>query len=241
MSDSSTILLADAVDALVEAVHRLGLSLVVERDFERLVRFLESRDAFANPTFDPRASRFGPHDFWLAAVDRDGSVVASSAERVFECEDFMELVATGRIWYAEGFAARFGVERIPTLPISTRLHGRISHSSSTYVVPAFRRSGLALFLPYLSRALSFRNAAVAANTGFVRESLAATPVPTRSYGYAHVEKCLSGWWPPQGGSEVLYLCWITLPEFLEKLAELPTHPRHPVRWPPRHRLEPVPA
>ncbi len=232
-------LLADGIEALVEAVHRLGLRLVVERDFDRLVRFLQSQNTFVNPTFDPSASRLGPQDFWLAAVDKDGAVVASSAERVFECDDFMELVSTGRIWYAEGFAPRFGVERIATLPISRSLSGCISHSGSTYVLPSYRRSGLALFLPYLSRALSFRDAGCFANTGFVRQSLAETPVPTRSYGYAHVEKCLSGWWPPQGGSEVLYLCWITLPEFLAKLAELPAHPRHPVPLPAHGTLEPM--
>ncbi|MCS6780734.1 MAG: hypothetical protein NZ555_13655 [Geminicoccaceae bacterium] len=236
-------LLQDGIDALGEAVARLGLTLVIERDFDRLVRFLESQGSFANPSYDPKVSRLGPEDFWLAALDSHGRIVASSAERVLETEDFLELVADGRIWYADGYRTRFGVERIEVLPVSTRLSGRISHSGSTYVVPAHRRSGLAMFLPWLSRALSFRNAGCNANTGFVRRSLADTPVPTRSYGYAHVEKCLDGWWPPQGGSEVLYLCWITVEEFLVKLAELPNHPRHPVPLPvrPRPRLAPVAA
>lgn len=225
--------LQDGIDALTEAVARLGLGLLVERDFDRLVRFLESQGGFANPSFDPRASRLGPDDFWLAAVDAQGAIVATSAERVVEAEDLLELVATGRIWYADGFAGRFGVERIPVLPVSTRLSGRLSHSGSTFVVPVHRRSGLAMFLPWLSRALSFRNAGCVANTGFVRQSLADTPVPMRSYGYAHVEKCLDGWFPPQGGSEVLYLCWITAEEFRAKLATLPEHPRHPVPLPPR--------
>lgn len=231
----SPVPLQDGIDALTEAVARLGLSLVIERDFDHLVRFLESQGSFANPSFDPRRSRLGPEDFWLAAVDPEGVVVASSAEKVIEVEDFMEEVATGRIWYEGGFAAAFGVERIATLPVSTRLAGRLSHSGSTFVVPKHRRSGLAMFLPWLSRALSFRNAGCLANTGFVRQSLADTPVPTRSYGYTHVEKCLDGWFPPQGGSEILYLCWITAEEFGAKLSILPEHPRHPVPLPPRPR------
>jgi len=233
--------LQDAIDALTDAVARLGLSLVIERDFDRLVRFLESRGSFANPSFDPRRSRLGPEDFWLAALDAEGAIVASSAEKVIETEDFMEEVATGRIWYEGGFARVFGVERIATVPVSVRLGGRLSHSGSTFVVPAHRRSGLAMFLPWLSRALSFRNAGCLANTGFVRQSLADTPVPVRSYGYTHVEKCLDGWFPPQGGSEVLHLCWITAEEFRAKLATLPEHPRHPVPLParPRPRLVPV--
>ncbi len=236
MSSTETLVsLQDGIDALTEAVARLGLSLLVERDFDRLVRFLESRGTFVNPSFDPRASRLGPEDFWLAAVDAEGAVVATSAERVIETEDFMEEVATGRIWYADGFGPRFGVERIPVVPVSTRLSGRLSHSGATYVVPERRRSGLAMFLPWLSRALSFRNAGCLANTGFVRRSLAETPVPVRSYGYSHVETCLNGWFPPQGGSEILYLCWITAEEFRAKLAGLPDHPRHPVPLPAGRR------
>ena len=231
--------LQDGIDALADAVARLGLSLVIERDFDRLVRFLESQGSFANPSFDPRRSRLGPEDFWLAALDAEGAIVASSAEKVIETEDFMEEVATGRIWYEGGFARAFGVERIATLPVSVRLGGRLSHSGSTFVVPSHRRSGLAMFLPWLSRALSFRNAGCLANTGFVRQSLADTPVPLRSYGYAHVEKCLDGWFPPQGGSEVLHLCWITAEEFRAKLATLPEHPRHPVPLPVRPRPRPV--
>lgn len=233
--------LQDGIDALTDAVARLGLSLVIERDFDRLVRFLESQGSFANPSFDPRRSRLGPEDFWLAAVDEEGAIVASSAEKVIEVEDFMDEVATGRIWYAGGFASAFGVARIPTLPVSVRLSGRLSHSGSTYVVPAHRRSGLAMFLPWLSRALSFRNTGCLANTGFVRQSLADTPVPTRSYGYVHVEKCLDGWFPPQGGSEILYLCWITAEEFRAKLATLPDHPRHPVPLPERRRAHLAPV
>ncbi len=242
-SNAYPVSLQDGIDALTDAVARLGLTLVIERDFDRLVRFLEGQGSFANPSFDPRKSRLGPEDFWLAAVDSDGSIVATSAEKVIETEDLVEEVATGRIWYEGGFARGFGVERIATLAVSTRLSGRLSHSGSTYVVPAHRRSGLAMFLPWLSRALSFRNAGCLANTGFVRQSLADTPVPVRSYGYAHVEKCLDGWFPPQGGSEILYLCWITAEEFRAKLATLPEHPRHPVPLPVarRPRLVPIAA
>ena len=119
-----------------------------------------------------------------------------------------------------------------------RLSGTLSHSGSTWVDPAWRGQGLAMLMTRLTRALSFRNHAVVANTGFVRQSLADTPVPIHSYGYAHVEKCLDGWFPPQGGSEILYLCWITAEEFRAKLATLPDHPRYPVPLPTAGRPGP---
>lgn len=228
-------LLQDGIDAINEAVAALDLRIVVDRDFRRLRQFIDSQNGFPNPSYDPGLSRLGPDDFWLGVVDAGGQMVACSAERVVETGDFLELVANGRIWYGDGYAERFGVDRIETQAISTTLSGRISHSGSTFVAPAHRRGGLAMFLTYMSRALTFRDSGCTINTGFVRQSLASTTVPQRTYGYAHVELCLDGWWPPQGGSERLYLCWIGLAEFLAKLAELPDHPRHPMALPQRRR------
>lgn len=224
-------LLQLGVDAIMQRLAQLGLTLTVERDFAKLGTFLVSRGGFANPTFDPSVSRIGDEDFWLAAVDGDGRIVASSAERVLETEDFLDLIATGRIWYEAGFVGHFDIERVPVLDLSTRLAGRISHSGSTFVEPVWRRCGLAMYLTYLSRALSFRNAECGVNTGFVRHSLFVTPVPTSSYGYAHVEKCLDGYFPPMRASERLYLCWIDAQEFVGKLLELPRHSRYPVTLP----------
>jgi hypothetical protein len=221
-------LMQQAIEGITERLAELGLSLVVERDFERLRGFLSSRGGFVNPSFDPTRSDLGRDDFWLAALDPSGRIVASSAERVLETGDLGELVATGRLWYREGFAGHFDVDRVPVLATSRHLHGRISHSGSTFVDPMWRRCGLALYLAYLSRAISFRDSACSLNTGFVRHSLYVTPVPTSSYGYVHVEKILDGYFPPQHGSETLYVCWIDRPEFLDKIRELPSHPRHPV-------------
>ena len=217
-----------AIERLTERLAELGLSLVVERDFERLRGFLSSQGSFVNPSFDPTLSDLGRDDFWLAALDPTGRVVASSAERVLETDDLGELVATGRLWYGKGFAGHFDVDRVPVLATSRHLHGRISHSGSTFVDPAWRRCGLALYLAHLSRAISFRDSGCVLNTGFVRHSLYVTPVPTSSYGYVHVERILDGYFPPQRGSETLYICWIDRPEFLEKIRDLPAHPRHPV-------------
>lgn len=220
------------IDSLTRTIAELGLTLVIEQDFEGLAAFLEARGTFVNPSFDPKTSRLGWRDFWVHLLDPAGRSIACSAEKVIETEDFMEEVATGRIWYEGGFASRGGPARIEVLQPSVRLSGTLSHSGSTWVDPVWRGQGLAMLMTRLSRALSFRNHGVAANTGFVRHSLYVTPVPTESYGYAHVEKCLDGFFPPQGGPEVLYLCWITDLEFVRSVEALPEHPRHPVRLAP---------
>jgi len=230
------------VDSLTRAIAELGLTLLIERDFDGLAAFLRARGSFVNPSFDPRVSRLGWRDFWVHLLDPAGRSIACSAEKVIETEDFIEEVATGRIWYEGGFAARGGPERIEVVRPSVRLSGTLSHSGSTWVDPVWRGHGLAMLMTRLSRALSFRNHGVAANTGFVRHSLYVTSVPTESYGYAHVEKCLDGFFPPQNGPEVLYLCWITDLEFVRSVEALPDHPRRPVPLAPAEpALPPAPA
>jgi GNAT superfamily N-acetyltransferase len=228
LTERELAIVQQGVDALTRTIAELGLTLLIERDFRGLAAFLQARGSFVNPSFDPDLSRLGWRDFWVHLLDPGGRSIACSAEKVIETDDFMEEVATGTIWYASGFAGRGGPERIEVLPVSAHLAGAISHSGSTWVDRAWRGQGLAMLMTRLSRALSFRNHGVVANTGFVRHSLYLTPVPTESYGYVHVERCLDGFFPPQNGPEVLYLCWITDREFVRSVEALPGHPRRPV-------------
>ncbi|MCS6780733.1 MAG: hypothetical protein NZ555_13650 [Geminicoccaceae bacterium] len=223
------------IDALTRTIAELGLTLVIEQDFSGLAALLESRGSFVNPSYDPRKSRLGWRDFWVHLLDPSGRSVGCSAEKVIETEDILDDLATGRIFYEGGYAAQGGPARIDVIPVSQRIGGLLSHSGSTWVDPARRGQGLAMLMTRLSRALSFRNHGVVANTGFVRESLYRTPVPVESYGYTHVEKCLDGFWPPQGTPEILYLCWITDREFVASVEALPHHPRHPVPLAPAAR------
>lgn len=216
------------IDALTRAIAELGLTLVIEQDFQGLAELLESRGTFVNPSFDPRQSRLDWRDFWVHLIEPGGRSIGCSAEKIIETDDILEELATGRIFYDGGYAKIGGPARIPVIPVSRKLGGLLSHSGSTWVDPSWRGQGLAMLMARLSRALSFRNYGVIANTGFVRESLYRTRVPVESYGYAHVEKCLDGFFPPQGTHEILYLCWITDREFVASVEALPTHPRRPI-------------
>jgi hypothetical protein len=229
LSEEELGVVQSGIDSIMQRVAELGLTLIVEQDFARLNAALEARGSFVNPSFDPRRSKLGGRDFWVQLLDRKGNGIGFSAERVIETDDFSELVATGRVWYAEGFKAVGGPERIELRALSGRLAGPLSHSGSTWVEPEWRRQGLAMLLARLTRALSFRNYAVNLNTGFVRHSLYVSSVPRESYGYAHVELCLDGYFPPQQGPETLYLCWIDAREFVASVRALPVHARHPVR------------
>jgi hypothetical protein len=218
-----------AIDSITQKIAGLELSLSIEQDFAKLRGFLAEQGTFANPTFDPTQSRLGPGDFWVQLKDPGGRAIACSAERLFLREDFGRLLATGELWYADGFRGLSGSdEEVAILPLSQRVGGRVSHSGSTYVHPDWRGASLAMLMTYLTRALSFRNLDADFNTGVVKDSLYRTSVPRETYGYSHVELALDGHFPPLGGHEKIYLCWIGRKEFAARIADLPGHRRCPV-------------
>lgn len=224
-------LIQSAVDSLIAKVRDVGCSVEIEPDFNKLKSFMTERNTFVNPTYDPNFSNLTDRDFWVHVRDPQGRSIAASAERVLETDDFMDLLATGQLFYRGGYADVCDQDSIDVIRPMTRLSGTVSHSGSTWVDRDWRGQGWALIMPYLSRALSFRNFDCSANTGFVRRNLYQSPVPIEVYGYAHVSQCLNGFFPPQNGHEELFLCWVSAQDFITKLEALPNHPRYPVEIP----------
>ena len=138
LSEQDLGMLQSCIDSIMQRVAELGLALVVEQDFASLNRFLAARGGFVNPSFDPLRSRLGWRDFWVQLLDPGGKGIGCSAERVIDTEDLAELVATGRIWYAKGFAAVGGPERSS----SGRCHGVLPAGSATPGRPGSIPSGV---------------------------------------------------------------------------------------------------
>lgn len=225
----------DAIDRTVTIVQhqldRFGLTVEVETDFTGLQRFLDAQGTFANPTFDPGRSRMGLNDFWLRLNDRHGRGVGCSAERVFEVVDFVDLMRSGQLWYAQGFAAIGHAGEVPVRMPSRHIGGRVSHSGSTWVHPERRGQRLAMYLTYLSRALSFQSFACAFNTGIVRHSLALTRVPRETYGYPNVELVIDDYFPPLESLDQIYLCWLSRAEFVAQVPAWSKLHEHPLPQP----------
>lgn len=228
LDDKEFGLLQLSIDCIMQKIAELGLNLVIERDFYKLNAFLTENDSFINPTYDPRVSKMGPLDYWLHLKDPRGNSVASMGERMFETDDFTRLVATGELWWHNGIKAQIGKERFSIVLPRHKITGRVSHSGSVWIAPAWRQMGLSLYIPYLSRSLCLRNYNIDFNTGFVRSNLVRTPVPQEAYGYPHVELCYDGYFPPAGGREQLYLCYISQSECVQKVRDLPANRRYPV-------------
>jgi len=81
------------------------------------------------------------------------------------------------------------------------------------VSPVYRKKGLSLFLPFLSRSLCLRNYGTDFHTALVLASMAGSRIPTADYGYPHVEWCLRGWFPPtRRHEEDVHICYMTQAE-----------------------------
>ncbi len=236
LTDHDFALLQKSIDAIMERIATLQLSLVVDNDFQGLVRFLQERNSFVYPSFDPARSTMSGECFWFRLKDIQGATVASHADRLFETDDFCDLIESGELWFDDP-APRLGGNIIhatrPPVPIA----GKVGHSGALWIDKPYRGQGLSLLLPYLSRSLCLRNFGTDFHTGLVFKNLAESKVPRAYYGYPHVDLCLDGFFPPTAKPEQVYLCWISQAEAIERLRALPKHPEFPVSF----GFEPLPT
>lgn len=225
-------LVQHCIDALTEKLAALHLSIVIEQDFRALVDFLRASNAHnLNPTFDPAHNDLSSKAFWLRVIDEKGETVASQAQRIFETEDFCDLVQTGMLWYPNGLTLKDGQAPLRIHRPSMMVGGTVAHAGGLWVNPRFRKMGVSLYLPYLARALVLRNYEPDFITCIVLASMGKTALPMSAYGYRHVEPCASGWIPPVNRNDAIDLCYLTQAEAIEQIRELPQHPHYPVPLP----------
>jgi GNAT superfamily N-acetyltransferase len=227
LTDAQFALLQKSIDAIMERIASLHLSLAVDTDFRGLAEFLRERDAFVYPSFDPARSTLRGDCFWFRLTDSHGRTVASHADRIFTTDDFCELIETGELWFAEP-AAMLNGHAVEVIRPPVKIAGTVGHSGSMWIDKPYRGKGISMFLPYLSRSLCLRNFDTDFHTGLVFKNLAESKVPRVYYGYPHVELCIDGYFPPTGKPEQLYLCWISQAEAIERVHALPQHDEFPV-------------
>jgi GNAT superfamily N-acetyltransferase len=193
LNDQDFGLLQSSVDAMMERLASLRLNLVVERDFSRLLEFLRRMNSpTQNPTFDPAVNDLRNAGFWLRIVDENGDTVASHAQRIFVTADFHEVLESGRIWYDGGMNLGPGQMPLQVQRSATLISGNVAHAGGLFVHPLYRKKGLSMFLPFLSRALCLRNYDTDFHTALVLASMAGSRIPKSDYGYPHVEWCMRG-------------------------------------------------
>lgn len=222
-------LLQLSIETLQQEIAKLGLNMVVERDFHRLSAALQKGQVgVLNPTFDPDLNPIGKDDFWLNLMDEDGGTAACIAARFFESENFTDLAAAGTLFHPGGMKAFVGDEPVEILETSRKIGGLINYAGGLWVRTDYRKKGLALILTYLSRSLAIRNFGADFTCGYHLRSLALSPLPLQVYGYAHQELSYRGFYPPAGGHEEMHLGYVDLEQSLGRIRDLPEHQIYPI-------------
>lgn len=229
LTDREFGLLQLSIEVLQQEIAALGLNLFVENDFRKLVNTLKANGASViNPTIDPDRHEIGSENFWLNVVDPQGRTVATMAARLFEAANFTELVTSGKLFDKRGLKSFLGDVDVEVIETSRLIEGKINYAAGLWVHPAWRKKGLALLLPYLSRSLAIRNFNASHHCCYILRDLASTRLSIKVYGYAHQELSYKGYYPPVNGYEEMHLSYADLEESLDRLRNLPQHEVYPV-------------
>jgi hypothetical protein len=216
LSDAEFGIVQRYIDYTVEEHLKLGLSTEIEHDW-RLFAQLRRQVGFLYPSFDPAVSELDPQALWGRTVTAQGDTVALSAARVFETEDFFELLRSQRLWYKDppqSSGASFTDEMSRHPPIA----GSVAHVGGLWVEPSWRKLGLSHSLPWTLRALLLRNSAIDHVTGLVFDDIAKSSLPKGAYGFPLVTKIIEGHFPPTGGQAAVHLCYIPRQDLIARMA-----------------------
>lgn len=222
----------ESIRCIEEKIADLGYILKVNRDFHAFRAHLAKIGMYDSPIFDPDEHDLSRDAFWLQVIDGRGDTVACHAERVFTCMDFVsEKVETDHIWFSRGVGIETHKWRTKVSHPPVVLAGRISLAGSMFVDRQHRGTGMSLYLPYLSRSICLTAYGTDWNTGLVRDNILNSRIPTLYYGYPRTAFLFSGTLPRSSGPfQDIHLCWINRAESIEKIFELATHPRYPVKF-----------
>jgi hypothetical protein len=235
-----------AIAGTLACLAEAGITVRVKQDFETYAAVRMANGAIhLNQAFDPRHARFGADDFWLLALDRRGEAVATYCVRHVVDDGFYDLIRSS-----------YGVIRSPAPVLGDRpgladtrfvvarrlpsFGGEIIHEGGCWVRKDHRgrskQPRLSHALSRLARAIALRNRPFAHDTGMILNdprdppevtSRKAVSLGIEAYGFAGLHR-VNGWYPPEGRSATLHLCYSTRTEALASLA-----PQSPPYAPPQ--------
>ena len=172
--------------------------------------------AVVNPTFDPKFSPLSPENsFWLDV--RAGSrTVAMMAGRLFITDDYLEVKRTMKLWYDPPRPCDRPIAM--ELPIGTPLiAGKVAHEGGLWVHPNYRKQGLSVILPHLTRALCLRQWNIDWITGATMRGIGESGMAVRAYGMRHVVPCYEGHFSVTQRPDRLFLAYMNRDELLAGL------------------------
>jgi hypothetical protein len=228
--DHESDFIAKSIRAIEEKISFSGYEVRQNTNFYELRDYINSVNAYDSPIFDPDEHDLRNGAFWLQVVTKEGETIASHAERMFSCRDFVtEFIDTDLIWFEKTAKIERSTWRTKIQHPPTILDGNVSIAGSMFVKKEHRGTGLSLYLPHLSRSIFMNRFGTNWNTGLVRENILNSRIPTEYYGYPRTALLFSGTLPRTTGAFTdIHLCWISRSESIEQIRRLGAHTRYPV-------------
>lgn len=192
---------------LASLVGRAGLQVRLKQDFAEWVDVLNHAPGTTavSPAFDPDYCDL-TDGFWLELSDGSPWPVGTITAKLV-LGDFMQLVASGELWYGHRTEPRHAMPLINVASLP-RLRGRIAYFGGLWLHPDYRGHGLVSVMPRLVRAMARRKWAADWHCGGVLKPLADRSLPLRYYGYAQmVQVTDQAFFPVTGKRESWYVPW----------------------------------
>ncbi|MFQ5971089.1 MAG: GNAT family N-acetyltransferase [Alphaproteobacteria bacterium] len=195
--------------SVVDHLHIQGCAVRIVADLGEWFREIKAHtpELVINYAFDPRRNRVVRSHFFGTIVTRDGELVGRSAVRLVVTEDFVDEVATMRLWGNR--VRRNGRLDCIVLPEDVPpQRGRICHEGALWVERAHRRKGLGTTLLQLMRGVAI--AAWQPNwiNGIARDHIVDAGVSHNAYGMRAVP-IVEGYSPVVDEHVKLYLTYTT--------------------------------
>jgi hypothetical protein len=215
------VIIETCLDETVRHLTKIGLAPTFSEDLSGWVAMIESapgRDR-VNPTFHPLHSDVTPDNaFWIKLTDADtGRAIACIANRVFETDDWLEVMRSQRLWFRSPPGRPIDI--VPdSLPL---IAGRVGHHGGLWIHPEFRKHGLSGFMTRLARCRSLGRWNVDWHCGLVAAKIAEKGLPTTpvtGYGYPRMALVIDGRYPVIDHPERVFVPWISRDEMLAQLA-----------------------
>lgn len=208
------------IDKAITALGEMGLKLNVESDMSAWAKLMESAfpEGKINTTYDPRSSLAGPENcFWINMETRNGDIISYACNRVFQTEDFIELVRSNLLFYDRKPILKHIAVNFKVSPDCPTISGRVGHGGAFWVRPDYRGRGFAGFVPHLLRALSLRHFNIDWHTTAVRSTSRRRSMAQNAFGYQTSYITTAGCWPPYGEDLAVDLLYMSRAQVLERI------------------------
>lgn len=174
---------------------------------------------FGHPEFDPSLHDLHEdNSLWLEVCDEHGIVVATSAARLIETQDFIELARSYRLWYGDKirFVEQLKIVVASDVPIPA---GRIVLDGAMWVHPDQRRRGISWILSMYLKAATFSFWNPDWYFGLAYPGITRSRLPLYSYGFPRLDPFIAAYRLPGCPSHDLSLASMSRAEYL-RLVEL---------------------